>query len=164
MKSEGQQARGMLFRTRDLLVRQRTQTINALRGHLAEFGVVAPQGPAHVSPLASALEDPGSGLPELVRVLGGLLLEQIAGLNAKIVGLEKELRACARRDEEASRLMTIPSTRRWKRPSSKPATIPTGSPSTKPVKHSSRPWPRAWMPTPRAIPRSPFPTVSLVSP
>ena len=108
VKSEGQQARGMLFRTRDLLVRQRTQTINALRGHLAEFGVVAPQGPAHVSRLASALEDPGSGLPELVRELGGLLLEQIAGLNAKIVGLEKELRACARRDEEASRLMTIP--------------------------------------------------------
>ena len=34
----------MLFRTRDLLVRQRTQTINALRDHLAEFGVVAPQG------------------------------------------------------------------------------------------------------------------------
>ena len=109
VKSEGrQQARGMLFRTRDLLVRQRTQTINALRGHLAEFGVVAPQGPAHVSRLASALEDPGSGLPELVRELGGLLLEQIAGLNAKIVGLEKELRACARRDEEASRVMTIP--------------------------------------------------------
>ena len=43
MKGEEQQARGMLFRTRDLLVRQRTQTINALRGHLAEFGIVAPQ-------------------------------------------------------------------------------------------------------------------------
>ncbi len=39
-----EQARGMLFRTRDLLVRQRTQLINALRGHLAEHGVVAPQG------------------------------------------------------------------------------------------------------------------------
>ena len=44
VKTEEQQARGMLFRTRDLLVRQRTQTINALRGHLAEFGVVAPKG------------------------------------------------------------------------------------------------------------------------
>ena len=44
VKTEGQQAHGMLFRTRDLLVRQRTQTINALRGHLAEFGVIAPQG------------------------------------------------------------------------------------------------------------------------
>ena len=44
VKTKEQQARGMLFHTRDLLVRQRTQTINALRGHLAEFGVVAPQG------------------------------------------------------------------------------------------------------------------------
>ena len=98
----------MLFRTRDLLVRQRTQTINALRGHLAEFGVVAPQGPAHVGRLASALDDPGSGLPDPVRELGRLLLEQIAGLGEKISGLEKDLRASARQDEEASRLMTIP--------------------------------------------------------
>ena len=44
VKMEAQQARGMLFRTRDLLVRQRTQTINALRGHLAEFGVVVNDG------------------------------------------------------------------------------------------------------------------------
>ena len=107
VKSEGKQARGMLFRTRDLLVRQRTQTINALRAHLAEFGVVAPQGPAHVSRLAATLEDPGAGLPELVRELGGLLLEQIACLDERVVGSDKDLRACARRDEEALRLMTI---------------------------------------------------------
>ena len=42
VKTIEQQARGMLFRARDLLVRQRTQTINALRSHLAEFGIVAP--------------------------------------------------------------------------------------------------------------------------
>ena len=77
VKGEEQQARAMLFHTRDLLVRQRTQTINALRGHLAEFGVVAPQGVAHVGRLALALEDPGSGLPEPVRELGGVLLGQI---------------------------------------------------------------------------------------
>ena len=108
VKGEEQQARAMLFHTRDLLVRQRTQTINALRGHLAEFGVVAPQGVAHVGRLALALEDPGSGLPEPVRELGGVLLGQIAHLDAKIGGLEKELRACARQDEQAARLMTIP--------------------------------------------------------
>ena len=101
-------ARGMLFRTRDLLVRQRTQTINALRGHLAEYGVVAPQGVAHVGRLASALKDPDSGLPVPVRELGGLLLVQIAEFDAKIDGLEKERRGCAREDEEAVRLMTIP--------------------------------------------------------
>ena len=108
VKTEEQQACGMLFRTRDLLVRQRTQTINALRGHLAEFGVVAPQGPAHVSRLASAIENPSAGLPVAVRELGGLLLGQIVDLNRKINGLEKEFRASARQDEEASRLMKIP--------------------------------------------------------
>ena len=98
----------MLFRTRDLLVRQRTQTINALRGHLAEFGVVAPKGVAHVGRLASALEDPESELPEPVRELGGLLLERIVGLAATIGNLERQLCTDARQDEEAARLMTIP--------------------------------------------------------
>ena len=106
--TEEQQARGMLFRTRDLLVRQRTQTINALRGHLAEYGVTAPQGPAHVGRLARAVEDPDSVLPEPVRELGGLLLAQVAGLEKKIARLESETHACARQDEEAGRLMTIP--------------------------------------------------------
>ena len=100
----------MLFRTRDLLVRQRTQTINALRGHLAEFGIVAPQGPAHVGRLASALEDPDLDLPDAVHDLAGLLLKQIAGLGEKIDGLEAEIRAAARQDEEARRLMTVPGT------------------------------------------------------
>ena len=108
VKSAEQQSRGMLFRTRDLLVRQRTQTINALRGHLAEFGIVAPQGRAHVGKLALALEDPGSGLPEAVRELATVLLEQIARLSAKIDGLGKKLQASARQDEEAMRLMTVP--------------------------------------------------------
>lgn len=44
VKSEEQQAAAMVFRARDLLVRQRTQTVNAIRGHLAEFGLVAAQG------------------------------------------------------------------------------------------------------------------------
>ena len=60
VKREEQQTQGMLFRTRDLLVRQRTQTINALRGHLAEFGVIAPQGPAHVGRLQAELLEPHS--------------------------------------------------------------------------------------------------------
>ena len=74
VKTAEQQARGMLFRTRDLLVRQRTQTINALRGHLVEFGIVAPQGPVHVERLASALEDPDLDLPDAVRDLRRLLI------------------------------------------------------------------------------------------
>ena len=106
VKTAEQQARGMLFRTRDLLVRQRTQTINALRGHLAEFGIVAPQGAAHVARLAQALEDPG--LPEQVRTLGTLLFDRIVALDAEIAGLAKEVGEAARRDDDALRLMTIP--------------------------------------------------------
>ena len=108
VKSEAQQARGMLYRTCDLLVRQRTQAINALRGHLAEFGVVAPQGRAHLARLASAVANPGSGLSEAVRELGVVLLAHIAGLKEKIQELERRLRTSAYEDEEARRLMSIP--------------------------------------------------------
>src|SRR6202030_3768179 len=59
VKSAEQQASGMAFKTRDLLVRQRTQPINALRGHMAEYGVVAPNGPVHIERLAEALQDGG---------------------------------------------------------------------------------------------------------
>ena len=109
VKSEEQQAGMMQFGVRDLLVRQRTQTINALRGHLAEFGVVAPQGPVHVRRLALALEgEVGALLPGQVCELGRLLLEQIAELDRKIAEQDKELRAAAREDEEAARAMTVP--------------------------------------------------------
>lgn len=108
VKTQDQQARAMLFSTRDLLVRQRTQTINALRGHLPEFGVVAPQGPAHLGRLAAAVEDPGEELPESVRELGGVLLGQIAQLDEEIKNLDEKVMLSAGQDEDAKRLMTIP--------------------------------------------------------
>ncbi len=98
VKTEEQQARGMLFRTRDLLVRQRTQSINAPWGHLAEFGVVAPQGTAQVRRLARVLEDPNAAMAEPVLELGRLLLEHIDELDEKIDGLDRKLHACARQD------------------------------------------------------------------
>ncbi|MYC92558.1 MAG: transposase [Gemmatimonadetes bacterium] len=61
VKTEAQKTQGMLFRTRDLLVRQRTQTINALRGHLAEYGVVAPQGRARIRQLVGGAGGRGLG-------------------------------------------------------------------------------------------------------
>ena len=57
VKSAEKQASGMVFKTRDLLVRQRTQTINALRGHLTEHGIIAPQGVFHVGRLAAEVEN-----------------------------------------------------------------------------------------------------------
>ena len=108
VKTEAQQAQGMLFRTRDLLVRQRTQTINALRGHLAEYGVVAPQGRARIRELVGVLEDGDCGLPEAVVELGRLLLGRIDELDEKVNGLDRELQTSARENEETARLMTIP--------------------------------------------------------
>ncbi len=107
VKTEAQQAQGMLFRTRDLLVRQRTQTINALRGHLAEYGVVTPQGRARIRPLAAVLEDRDCSLPEAVADLGWVLLGRIDELDEKIDGLDREIQASARQNEETARLMTI---------------------------------------------------------
>ena len=108
VKTEVQQAQGMLFHTRDLLVRQRTQTINALRGHLAEYGVVAPQGRARIRQLAAVLEDGDCGLPEAVVELGRLLLGRIDELDEKVDGLDGKIRTSARECEETARLMTIP--------------------------------------------------------
>lgn len=108
VKSEERQAAGMAFRTRDLFVRQKTQTINALRDHLAEFGVVAPKGPAHLGRLKSVLENAENGLPAPVIALSQMLLDQIAVLQLKIDELELEIQQQVRRDDVAARLMTIP--------------------------------------------------------
>jgi transposase len=108
VKSAEKQASGMAFKTRDLLVRQRTQTINALRGHMAEYGVVAPNGPVHIERLAEALQD-GGGLPAPVVALSQMLLAHIATLSEQIGLLDQELRERARHDQTAKRLMTIPS-------------------------------------------------------
>ena len=108
IKSEAQQASAMIFKARDLLVCQRTATINALRGHLAEFGFVAPMGPAHVARLAVMTEDRKNGLPEPVRAVCQSLLEVISVLSTRIGALDREIRECARQDDVAKRLMTIP--------------------------------------------------------
>jgi transposase len=108
VKTEEQQARSMVFRTRDLLVRQRTQLINALRGHLAEHGLVVPQGPAHLKTLAKALDATDVAMPQLVRDIGRLYLEQIEQLNTKVADLEKALRREAQFGEETRRLQTMP--------------------------------------------------------
>jgi len=108
VKSEAKQALGMAFRVRDLFVRQKTQTINAVRGHLAEYGVIAPKGTAHLERLNRVVADPDGGLPVEVVSLARLLLDQIAALKEKIDVLEMEIRARVRHDDVASRLTTIP--------------------------------------------------------
>ncbi len=108
VKTKSQQAQSMVFKTRDLLVRQRTQMVNTLRGHLAEYGVVAPQGVANIKQLADKINDGMTNIPDTVRTLGAMILEQIAFNNDRIKELEQDIHKSARVDENANRLMSIP--------------------------------------------------------
>lgn len=109
VKSEEQQASGLVFRTRDLLVRQRTQTINAMRGHLAEYGWVAPRGPSRVAMLGELVDDElGASLPPAARDMLRIMLGVLEELDSRIRRLDKEIARRAREDEVARRLMTIP--------------------------------------------------------
>jgi len=108
VKSQDAQARSMLYRTRMLLVQQRTQTVNALRGHLAEFGVVAARGVANVERLWEAFAEIADTLPDPVVPTAGLLFDRIEELNVQIADLEKKMRAMVREREELRRLTTIP--------------------------------------------------------
>jgi transposase len=108
VKSEEQQASAVVFRARDLLVRQRTQLINALRGHLAEHGMVVAQGPSHVAKLIPHVEDPASGLPDAARSTLGILIEVLKSLDDRIQRLDAEVARRAKEDEVARRLATIP--------------------------------------------------------
>ena len=108
VKSEEQQASAMLFRARDLLVRQRTQLINAVRGHMAEFGWIAPKGSWHRAALADLIQDEGSCLPQAARRVLALMLASLTSLDGQIAELDQEIARRAREDEVARRLMTIP--------------------------------------------------------
>jgi transposase len=108
VKTEDQQARAMLFRTRQIFVGQRTQMINALRGHLAEHGLVAARGPAHVKRLADALANEDTVLPDGVRDLGQIYLDQIDGLTARISDLDAKMKRAAKDADLARRAQTMP--------------------------------------------------------
>jgi transposase len=107
-KSEQAQAAAVVFRARDLLVKQRTQIINALRGHLAEFGIVVAKGPARVPQLVRAVEDAAEPVPELARPILQMLIETLRGLDEQVAHLDREIAQRAKEDETARRLMTIP--------------------------------------------------------
>lgn len=109
IKSEEQQASALVFRTRDLLVRQRTQLINAIRGHLTEYGWVAPKGPSHIAVLGDLLDgEMGSSLPDAATPMFRTMLDLLEVLNGKIAELDQEIARRAREDVIARRLMTIP--------------------------------------------------------
>ena len=109
LKSAQQQSALMLHRSRDLLVRQRTMLVNAVRGHFAEFGVVAPQGIGRVGELAALLiEEDAVVLPPLARQALRALLAQLRALDEQISSLDAAIVASHRDNEVSRRLATIP--------------------------------------------------------
>lgn len=108
VKSEETQGAAMVFRVRELLIRQRTQAINALRGHLSEFGQVVPQGAANASKLIAIVDDPESRLPADAIPTLKVLVAALARLEAEIAKLDAEIARRAQENEVARRLMTVP--------------------------------------------------------
>ena len=106
IKTEAQQAVLVMHRARELLVRQRTQLVNAVRAHLAEFGIIEPQGIWHVGRLRAHLE--GEGVPDPGRKILGLLVEQFEELEKRLAQVEAEILASHRASPVSRRLAKIP--------------------------------------------------------
>ena len=108
-KSAEQQGLCMLHGVRAKLVSQRTQAINALRGHLGELGVIAPQGMLGIATLAQIVRDKSDArLPAIARATLEVLLVQIEGTDAQVARLDAAIRAEHKASEESRRLDTVP--------------------------------------------------------
>ena len=84
------------------------RSTSALRGHLGEFGIVVAQGPANLTAVAGILADETNELPESVREIGRLYLDQAGLLTDKIDGLMLKLRKATKENEDMRRLCTVP--------------------------------------------------------
>src|SRR2546421_6683931 len=109
VKSAEQQGQLMQHRTRDLLMRQRTQSINALRAHLAELGIVAAQGDKGVKELLSIVADEKDArLPIDARASVIVLAAQLQAVQTLIGSIEKRIKTQHRSNEASKRLETVP--------------------------------------------------------
>src|SRR2546426_6224533 len=109
VKSAEQQGRLMQHRTRDLLLRQRTQGINALRAHLAELGIVAAQGREGLKNLLTIIADEkDERLPIDARASLIVLAAQLQALQMMIGSIEKRIIGQHRASEESRRVATVP--------------------------------------------------------
>ena len=109
IKSAEQQGQLMQHRTRDLLMRQRTQVINALRAHLAELGIVAAQGDRGVKELLALVTDnEDTRLPIDARASVIVLAAQLEATQTAIGAIEKRIKMQHRSNEASQRVETIP--------------------------------------------------------
>jgi transposase len=112
IKSADQQGLLMLHRTRDLLIRQRTQLINALRAHLAEFGLVAATGREGLAQFAAIITDESNreALPSAMKQALQAIVDQLAALELQIGALDRAIHAHHRANDMSCRLETVPGT------------------------------------------------------
>ena len=109
IKSVEQQSALMLHRTRDLLIRQRTQLINALRAHLAELGLVAAKGPEGLQQLVAAVTaNSDERLPSNARFAYQSIVAQLHAAQTQINGLDKRITQTHRANVDSKRLEAIP--------------------------------------------------------
>jgi transposase len=109
IKSEEQQAAAGIHKVRELLMKQRTMTMNALRSLMAEFGIVVMEGPRHIAELEAILADPDDR--RIAAPLHGALLmlaETLRGLERRLEAIDKQIVAWGRANANCRHLITIP--------------------------------------------------------
>lgn len=109
VKSPEEQAAGIVLKTRELLVRQRSQTANAMWGHMAELGIIAATGMTSIAKLITILRDDGDDrLPNSARAALLEMADQIERLTERVEVLDSQIITAVKADDTARRLTTIP--------------------------------------------------------
>jgi transposase len=109
VKSEGQQAALMLHKARELLVRQQNMLTNALRGHMAELGIIAPQGRSKLKDIVAIIEDADDeSIPALAKAALRPLVRQLLATEETTKVLDDEIKAWHKNNKASLRLATIP--------------------------------------------------------
>ena len=109
IKTTEQQSALMIHRARDLLIRQRTMLVNALRGHLAEFGLIEAQGLHKVAKLiAIVLDEKDRRISDIARQVLMVIVSQIEDTQTRIAELERQILAWHKNNPVSQRLATIP--------------------------------------------------------
>lgn len=109
IKTAEQQAAAGIHRVRDLLMKQRTMLINALRGHMAEFGIVVAQGPQHVKELEAVLADAEEKrIPAALHGALVQLAETLRSLERRVEMLERQIVAWGRANATCRHLISVP--------------------------------------------------------
>src|SRR5438067_3386425 len=133
IKTKEQQTGLMLHRTRQLLVRQRTMLSNAIRGHMAELGIISAKGRNGTAELLQIGDVADDRIPPVARFCLNLLARQYLSLSAEVASIDKRIHAWHRCCEESRQALVRSSPRPWLRrsatgaPSARGAILPLGS-------------------------------------